>query len=68
MSRFDIMRAVVEGTMKAPELPPELTKPRRVTLEGKPIVRALSSIKLRRLKTTERTDWLGRFELNTGQV
>lgn len=68
MSKFDIMRAVAAGTMQAPEVPPEALKPRRMTLEGKPTVKALSSIKLRPLKSTDRFGWLEKLERDTGQT
>ncbi len=66
MSKFDMMRAVVDGTMEAPPVPLDLAgRPARV---AKAKVMALGSMKIKPLKVANRTDWLGEFELRTGQV
>ena len=68
MSKFDIMRAVADGTMEAPPVPLDLDLAGRPARVAKAKVMALGSMKIKPLRVANRTDWLGEFELRTGQV
>lgn len=68
MSKFDIMRAVVDGAMKAPPVPLDLDLSGKPARAEKAKVWALGSMKIKPLKVANRTDWFGEFEMKTGQV